>query len=464
MKNRIWLDVTVSSRWNGPAVGMIRTERKIIEELKKNYGERFHLFIYDSNGFHETDLSKKTELGGNQTKPKSVATSLLFPVIGKKQALKNIAQGFISLSPQTLRPFVNLLSLISARCIKELLRLKKKARQNSNLIKKEETNIGSDVLTKLRNALPKSIKKPHPFNEGDVIITLSAVWDYPSMLDDLFFLKREINLKFVTLCYDLIPIIYPQYCLESTVSTFGSYILGLADISDVICCISRSTRKDLEKFLVEAGAKVPPTKLLYLGCDIRQEKSNNSDSLDEESPFILYVSTLERRKNHEVLYKAYRKLIEKGCRKEIPDLYFVGMEGWGVSDLIKDVLYDPLLQGKIKILGRLNDDELESLYKRAYFVVFPSFYEGWGLAIIEAFLYGKFVLASDRGSLPEAGAGFAECIDPYDVNLWAEKILYYSRNPTEVKRREALIKSEWRPLKWSETAKTLATIVSETID
>ena len=157
-------------------------------------------------------------------------------------------------------------------------------------------------------------------------------------------------------------------------------------------------------------------------------------------------------------------MIEKGCRKEIPDLYFVGMEGWGVSDLIKDVLYDPLLQGKIKILGRLNDDELESLYKRAYFVVFPSFYEGWGLAIIEAFLYGKFVLASDRGSLPEAGAGFAECIDPYDVNLWAEKILYYSRNPTEVKRREALIKSEWRPLKWSETAKTLATIVSETID
>ena len=460
MENRIWLDVTTSSRWKGPDVGVIRTEKKIEEEFEKIYGERLHLFIYDSDSFREISISNKIDLIGSQTNSRNEGTNMLFPVIGRKQALKNIAQGFISLSPRAFRPFVNYLSINFSRFIKFLLRIRKDVK----LRKKKSTYIDADVLKNIQSALPNQALKSHPFISGDVVVTVGTVWDYSSMLEDLYFLKKNTKLKILTLCYDLIPIRYPQYCLENTVSTFGSYLLGLAEISDVICCISYSTKKDLDNFLELAGAKRTTTKLLYLGCDISKEREEDSYPFNDGSRFILYVSTLERRKNHELLYKAYRKLIDQGLGKEIPDLYFVGMRGWGVDDLIKDIQYDPLLEGKIKILGRMSDDELDALYKKSYFVVFPSFYEGWGLAVIEAFLHGKFVLASDRGSLPEAGGVYAEYIDPYDVTLWAKKILYYSRNPSDIKKKEALIKSQWKPHKWTMTAKTLANFVSETLE
>lgn len=241
---------------------------------------------------------------------------------------------------------------------------------------------------------------------------------------------------------------------------FSSYFLDLIETSDLICCISKSTERDLRRFISETGAKETATSVLYLGADIKTNPNSCSTETCKinvrlDVPYLLYVSTIERRKNHEVLYRAYRKLIEDGYSDVLPELYFVGMEGWGVQDFLRDLSLDPLIGDKIRILGRVSDSELEQLYKNCQFVLFPSLYEGWGLGVGEALSFGKFVLSSDRGSLPEVGGRLVDYVDPLRPDLWAEKILYYSTNREALRNKEDEIKKIWAPFTWKATAKKL---------
>ena len=137
------------------------------------------------------------------------------------------------------------------------------------------------------------------------------------------------------------------------------------------------------------------------------------------------------------------------------------MRGWGVDDFLRDLSLDPLIKNKIKLLGRVDDNQLNYLYKKCKFVVFPSFYEGWGLAVGEAFSYGKFVLCSNEGSLPEAGKDFAEYIDPLRVDQWAEKILFYCTHSDELSKKEQYIKDHWTPITWDSLGDQVLNVLSE---
>ena len=82
----------------------------------------------------------------------------------------------------------------------------------------------------------------------------------------------------------------------------------------------------------------------------------------------------------------------------------------------------PVHQRSYRALGHANDAELRALYENCEFFVYPSLYEGWGLPVAEALAFGKFVLASDRGSIPEVGGDLVEYIDPWNASAWAEAI------------------------------------------
>lgn len=100
-------------------------------------------------------------------------------------------------------------------------------------------------------------------------------------------------------------------------------------------------------------------------------------------------------------------------------MVFVGMEGWGVGELLKDIELDPLTRGLIVRLNRVSDAELRVLYEAARFCVFPSMYEGWGLPVGEALSMGKVVICSNRGSLPEVGE-VVRYVDPRNPQAWAD--------------------------------------------
>ena len=454
---KIKFNVTTSYNWKGSPVGIVRTEMEILKAIRNLQGVQLSLFTIENGSVYQLTF-EDYEKGKSEETPQAVIPvepqkEYVVPLVSKKEALKRLAQASLSLSPETLRPAINLAANSCAKLLKKILRIKK------------DYNIRHKLPLKLERHFHKVNKKggfgnSDFFEDGDVIITCGLDWEIPNLFENLYFLKKDKQIKVISFCYDLIPVYYPQYCTFNTVSLFSSYFLDLREASDLICCISESTQNDLKKFIRETGSKEADTSVLYLGADI---KGNSNDcSYDENKinvrldvPYLLYVSTIERRKNHEVLYKAYRKLIEDGYAEVLPDLYFVGMEGWGVQDFLRDLSLDPLIGDKIQILGRLNDSQLEQLYKNSLFVLFPSLYEGWGLGVGESLSFGKFVLSSDRGSLPEVGGRLIDYVDPFRPDLWAEKILYYSTHRDALKNKEDEIKEKWAPFTWEATAKKL---------
>ena len=113
--------------------------------------------------------------------------------------------------------------------------------------------------------------------------------------------------------------------------------------------------------------------------------------------YILSLSTLEPRKNLQLLIKAYRDLIEE--KRELPDLVLAGRQGWKLEEIVGEV--SASLKERIHFTGFVADEDLPQLYADAEVFVFPSKYEGFGLPVIEAMSQKTIVITSDVASLPE---------------------------------------------------------------
>lgn len=292
---------------------------------------------------------------------------------------------------------------------------------------------------------------------GDYWVSLGLDWLY---LDQDWFLrfKQERQLRTTTICYDIIPLLYPQFVLQPP-QGFASYLALLTHYSDQVLCISRSTQRDYLKAVQQMGIdSLPPTHVVTLGADIplsaaaaTPPKAFAGDHATR--PFVLYVSTIERRKNHALLYQAWARMREDGFKPY--RLVFVGRKGYGVGELLNDIQLDPRTSNDILILDHANDAELVWLYRHAAFTVYPSLYEGWGLPVVESLCHGKFCLASGSSSLPEAGGEWAEYIDPMDVISWARRLLHYMENPGEIQARNESIAAHLKPTTWAQTSEQI---------
>jgi glycosyltransferase involved in cell wall biosynthesis len=240
---------------------------------------------------------------------------------------------------------------------------------------------------------------------------------------------------------------------------FARYFADLAWCADHVLCISDCSKRDLTQLLKALGATVPRMEVVKLGSNILPYEQAESDAVTGLTDilgrkFILFVSTIERRKNHETIYRAYLQLIDAGLL-DLPLLVFIGMSGWGVTDMLADLRLDPRIKPYIRIFNDVPDADLSWAYHNAYFTVFPSLYEGWGLPVAESLAHGKFCLASNAGSLPEVGGDLIDYVDPWDVPEWASKIEFYIKNPKVLLARETKIKSEYKVIQWRSCASSV---------
>jgi glycosyltransferase involved in cell wall biosynthesis len=135
--------------------------------------------------------------------------------------------------------------------------------------------------------------------------------------------------------------------------------------------------------------------------------------------FILFVGTLQPRKNIVRLIEAFAKVDAKGI-KDL-ELVIIGKKGW----LYEEILEAPKKFGvekHVKFLEGVNDDELKIFYQHALCYVLVSLYEGFGLPVLEAMKFGCPVITSKVSSLPEAGGDAAMYVDPEDVSDITDKI------------------------------------------
>jgi glycosyltransferase involved in cell wall biosynthesis len=415
----IWINVTTSVNWNRPAVGIVRVERALVEHLQKQLGEeRCKLCIWKDDRFVEW-LPEATEISP------SVA-----------QAVDTIVPKGPSFD--VVRPFV-------VRAFERFSRNGRGAFRHAN---------------ELQVTLPLSGVAPlHPA-PGDFLISVGLDWDYP-YTRQFYELGKKQGLRIITCCYDLIPVLFPQYCVGEVAQRFTEYFLELSWGSEAVLCISEQTRRDYTQLCQELGAPIRRTVVIPLGDNLPAGHSGIGEHVRSvtETPFILFVSTIERRKNHEVLYRAYHLLARRGLSKELPKIIFVGMPGWGIGDLMKDIELDPLTRGMIVQLNHVSDSELEYLYGKALFCVFPSLYEGWGLPVGEALAMGKAVIASGEGSLPEVGGDLVHYLSAWDPYEWANTIQEYVENPQRIRDSEHRVRAHYRPRQWSDTARTVRELI-----
>ena len=261
--------------------------------------------------------------------------------------------------------------------------------------------------------------------ENAVLVSTGHSWINPVEMPRLSYfeyLKKESSIKFVLTSPSLIGEKIPQWSKPSMLGNRDSFFDFLYKNADLILFFSKHAMSDYIDYEKRLSDKdLGRLKLFDLGDDLK--KNECSDKYKSLGNFILYVSTLERRKNHEVIYRAYRWIRENGFGGELPNVVFAGRKRWGVDQLLHEITNDPLVSSQFKILDYVSDHDLNELYNKCIYTVYPSHYEGWGLPVGESLSLGKPVICSSASSLPEVGRNNCEYLDPYDTISWAKKIL-----------------------------------------
>ena len=263
---------------------------------------------------------------------------------------------------------------------------------------------------------------------------LYAVWRRANLLPietfagqvDLFhatnyFVPPARKAKRVVTIHDLSFLIVPQYCSPRIVGPFSSGIAKFARESDAIIVYSESVKNDIISRLDVPESKV---SVIYLAVDDAfDQPAEDADWLDEmyqiRRPYILFVGMLEPRKNVPAILRAF-----DAVRSDVPHrLVIVGARGWMYDEIFQ--LHDELgLGDRVRFIGFVpGHDKLAAFYRNADLFVYPSFYEGFGLPVLEAMKCGCPVVTSKASSIVEIAEDAALLADADDWRALAEQMM-----------------------------------------
>jgi len=242
---------------------------------------------------------------------------------------------------------------------------------------------------------------------------------------DLVHEVSQINFLFPTKFKTIITV-HDLYFLISEKNLLKKFLLKILYKTifqrvDRLITRSELTKKDIIKILGIDSSKIWIAKG-GVKSTFRRIRKNKLDWL--KSSYILFVGTLEPRKNLERLIKAFYKLKTKSdCKYK---LVIAGKEGWDYQEIF-NIITKLKFEKEIIFTGYVSSDkELIYLYNHASLFVFPSLYEGLGLPPLEAMACGCPVITSNLSSLPEMCGKAAYYIDPYNINQLSkamEKVL-----------------------------------------
>lgn len=191
--------------------------------------------------------------------------------------------------------------------------------------------------------------------------------------------------------------------------------------ADVVVVPSKATRRAILEYLPDLQpdrihVTVPGIGEEFRPCDPASVREV-ATRLTLPQPYILYVGTLEPRKNIPALVESYRRLVEAGAIKE--HLVLAGKLGWGYEALLKQ-LHAPALRGRVHLAGYVDQKDLPAIYAGARLFVYPSLHEGFGFPPLEAMACGVPVISTLSSSLIENLERAAELVAPDDIAALAD--------------------------------------------
>jgi glycosyltransferase involved in cell wall biosynthesis len=224
--------------------------------------------------------------------------------------------------------------------------------------------------------------------------------------NNFFCPTRVRRARLVYTLHDLGFLIHPEWTTEANRVTCFTGVFNASVCADHIVCVSQHTRSHFlatfPYYPAERTSVVhPASRFAGLPAPPRPARLAHL----EPGGFWLNVGTLEPRKNHMRLLRAYARL--RAARPTTPPLVIAGGRGWLVPDL------QPAPDNVI-LLGYATDAELHWLYANCFAFVFPSLFEGFGMPVVEAMSQGAPVVASSTSSIPEVVGNAGVLVDPLD--------------------------------------------------
>ena len=230
-----------------------------------------------------------------------------------------------------------------------------------------------------------------------------------------YFLPPTRSARRVVTIYDLSFLSMPEHSSPKITHVFAKGVRRFAQQADAVLTCSQATKSDVVRLLDVSADRVAVAYGAVDEACVALERDAASERVAERfgvrRPFILFVSTIEPRKNVPALLRAFGRLA-----REIPhDLVLAGPKGWQAEAIFREI--DALhLEDRVILTGFITDRaDLAALYSAADLFAFPSLYEGFGLPVLEAMTCGCPVVTADNSSLPEVAGEAALLVDARDV-------------------------------------------------
>ena len=241
-----------------------------------------------------------------------------------------------------------------------------------------------------------------PFKAGDILFA-------PANIAPLFVPKSR---KLVITIHDVAFLTYPQSFSKFFRFYYRWLMPKVIKRADRIITISEASKKEIIKYYPQASEKIG---VVYLGLDARYTVKKDI----EKEKIILYVGSLNERKNFSAVIRAFELLERDDYR-----LFIVGnfSGNFSISEQNRKLLERAKKNPMIEFKSDVNDSKLIRFYNQAKIFLFPSFYEGFGLPPLEAMACGTPVIVSYLSSMPEVCGDAALYADPYDINDISKKM------------------------------------------
>ena len=286
----------------------------------------------------------------------------------------------------------------------------------------------------------------------DVYFEIDSCWNNKNRRSTLYKRLKEKNIKIVVHVYDIIPVLFPQYCHSNTLIRFLNYIGATLEYADNIIVNTESTANDIKELANKVGVQAPKIEVIPLGSDfkndeLKEEILGTATKITEKGKYIFMVGTIEPRKNHQFVLDMFDKYLKN---TDI-SLVFAGRIGWNVEELTSRMKKYEESYDNFYFINAGNDTTINYLYNNASLVLVPSIYEGFGLPIIEALEKKVPVIASDISVFKDVAGDFCDYFSLDDVDDLGKLVMKYINNENNIFENKVEQLKSYKITTWDES-------------
>ncbi len=377
----------------------------------------------------------------------------LVEFLQRKESVSGVQRVVVETTPRILATDSNAHAVVLDRTRGAFIALN--AQEQQNLITTGvRSNTNRDELAQQATLTLNRAKTANTIElrTDSTLVFLGALW----IADSLMLAARDAHARgarLVTLLYDLTPVMETGHTAAVN-RLFDRYLHLIATAASRVPAISQSSRNDFVDYCSQHELPAPSGGVTGL-------PSGLSPTQPTENPwpreYVLFVGTIESRKNHLLALKAWQELINKLGAENVPDLVCIGRLGWNSNEFIDQYLATGGLGGKVSVLSTsVSDADLASFYEHCEFTIYPSRYEGWGLPVSESLAFAKLPIVANNSSLPEAGGDLAVYFESENQASLVTAVEQYGLNKVNRREREQRITQQpMQAVTWDHVASVL---------